>query len=582
MSDQADEAEPAAGKESKVEVAKRSGNHLRGTIATTLQSSASHFGSDDVALLKFHGTYQQDDRDARKRRDDEADKAWSFMVRVALPGGLLTADQYLAFDDLAGRYANGTLRITTRQGFQFHGVLKSDLKNTIAGVHHSLATTLAACGDVRRNVMACPMDLPNPAHREVRRAAQRIADELSPKSGAYHEIWLDGKQELNTEAEEPFYGTQYLPRKFKVGVALSTDNCIDVYSQDAALLAVVEGDRLAGWNVLVGGGLGMTHNKGDTVARLAETLGWVDSAHGAEAIRIIAAIYRDHGNRSDRRHARIKYLLHEWGLDRFREEFVRRAGFPLLPPVGLPTPEFHDHLGLTQTSDGSWTCGVFIQSGRIADTGGQPLRTALRETIRSFKPTLALTGQQNLLFTGLSLETAQTIEASLREAGITPADELSPTRRYSMACPALPTCGLAVAESERAIPALLDQIEAELNTLGIPDRRLTIRMTGCPNGCARPYTADLAFVGRSLGLYQIYVGGGLAGDRVADLYLAQVKEAELLNAVRPLLQRWALEGRAGESLGDFYQRLVPRESPRRSVTGRETPTASLVQIGVPR
>ncbi len=581
MTDQPDEAESGA-KESKVELAKRRGNFLRGTIAGTLESSASHFESDDIALLKFHGTYQQDDRDARKRRDEDQEKSYSFMVRVALPGGTLTAEQYLAFDELAERHANGTLRVTTRQGFQFHGVLKGDLKATIAGVNRSLATTLAACGDVRRNVMACPIDLTNPAHRLVRDAAHQIANELAPKSGAYHEIWLDGKQEINTAVEEPFYGTQYLPRKFKIGVALSTDNCIDVYSQDAALLAVIDGDQLKGWNVLVGGGLGMTHNKGDTVARLAETLGLVDPAHGAEAIRIVAAIYRDHGNRADRRHARIKYLLHEWGLERFREEFVKRAGFTLYPPVSLPAPEFHDHLGLTQTSDGGWTYGVFIQSGRIADTERQPLRTALRNVIRHFKPALALTGQQNLLFTGLRLETAREIERHLRAAGVAPANELSPTRRYSMACPALPTCGLAVAESERSIPAILDQIEGELAALGLQDRPLTIRMTGCPNGCARPYTADLAFVGRSLGLYQIYVGGGLAGDRVADLYLAQVKEPELINAIRPLLQRWAGESLPGEALGDFYQRLVPRESPRRSVTGKETPTASLVQLGVAR
>lgn len=582
MSDQSDQVEPAGAKESKVEVAKRKGHYLRGTIAGTLDSGASHFGSDDIALLKFHGTYQQDDRDARKHRDEDEDKSYSFMVRVALPGGILSADQYLAFDDLAERHANGTLRITTRQGFQFHGVLKHDLKATIAGVNQSLATTLAACGDVRRNVMGCPMDLNDPTHAEVRRAAQQIAIELAPKSGAYHEIWLDGKQEINSEAEEPFYGTQYLPRKFKIGVALSTDNCIDVYSQDAGLLAVVEGHRLAGWNVLVGGGLGMTHNKGDTVARLAETLGWVETERGAEAIRIIAAIYRDHGNRADRRQARIKYLLHQWGLERFREEFIKRADFPLRQPVPLPTPEFHDHLGLTQTSDGSWTYGVFVQSGRIADTEGHRLRTALREVIRRYRPGLALTGQQNLLFTGLRRETARAIELQLRSEGVTPAAELSPTRRYSMACPALPTCGLAVAESERSIPLLLDQVEAELTSLGIQDRPLTIRMTGCPNGCARPYTADLAFVGRSLGLYQIYVGGSLAGDRVADLYLAQVREPELLNAIRPLLQRWAAEGDPGEALGDFYQRLVPRESPRRSITGRETPTAELVQLGVHR
>jgi sulfite reductase beta subunit-like hemoprotein len=467
----------------------------------------------------------------------------------------------------------------TRQGFQFHGVLKGDLKPAIAAINGALATTIAACGDIRRNVMGCPVDLDHPAHAAVRRAAERIADELNPKSRAYYEIWLDEKQAISTQVEEPFYGKQYLPRKFKTGVALSTDNCIDIYSQDAGLLAVVDGDTIRGFNVLVGGGLGMTHGKGDTLARLAEPLGFVAEEHGAAAIRYIAAIFRDHGNRADRRHARLKYLINEWGIDRFREEFRRRAEFPLLPAVDLPTPDFHDHLGAHRTSDGSWLYGVFIQSGRIADSERQPLRTALRKVIEHFRPGLALTGQQNLLFTGLTEATVHAIEAALREAGVTPAGELAAARRYSMACPALPTCGLAVAESERALPALLDQFEEELESLGRRDTPITIRMTGCPNGCARPYTADIAFVGRSLGLYQIYVGGSLAGNRVADLYMAQVKEGELLNALRPLLIRWASEGLPDEGLGDFYQRLTPRETPRQSITGKETPTSALVQIG---
>lgn len=572
-------SDEVAGAESKVEVAKREGRYLRGTIAETLASDASHFAAGDLHLLKFHGTYQQDDRDARKARGEDEEKAYRFMIRVALPAGQLTAEQYLALDELAGTHANGTLRITTRQGFQFHGVLKDGLKPSIVAIHHALATTIAACGDVRRNVMGCPVDLDHPAHRAVREAAERIAAELTPQSRAYYEIWLDGAKVAASGEEEPFYGPQYLPRKFKAGVALSTDNCIDVYSQDAALLAVVEGGAIRGFNVLVGGGLGMTHGKGDTIARLAEPLGFVAVEHGAAAIREVAAIFRDHGNRADRRHARLKYLIHERGLEWFRGEFTARAGFPLHPAVDLPTPEFHDHLGRFRTSDGSWNYGVFIQSGRIADSARQPLRAALRQVVSRYRPGLALTGQQNLLFTGLTEATAAEIEMELRAAGVTPAPELHPVRRYSMACPALPTCGLAVAESERALPALLDRLEAELVSLGVADRPLTVRMTGCPNGCARPYTADIAFVGRSLGLYQIYVGGGLAGDRVADLYQDKVKDADLLASLRPLLARWAYEGKPGEGLGDFYQRLLPREAPRRMVTGREAPTVELVQIG---
>jgi len=565
--------------ESKVERAKREGRQLRGTIAETLASEAGHFGPEDVQLLKFHGTYQQDDRDRRRAGDGE--KAWSFMVRVALPAGRLTAAQYLAFDELAGRHADGTLRITTRQGFQFHGVLMGDLKPAIAGVHRALATTLAACGDVRRNVMGCPVPLRDTGHQAVRAAAERIADELNPRSRAYHEIWLDGERVVSTEDEEPFYGRQYLPRKFKTGVALSDDNCIDVYSQDAALLAVVERGRIRGFNVLVGGGLGMTHGKGDTVARLADPLGWVAEAHGAGAIRVIAAIFRDHGNRGDRRHARLKYLVRAWGLERFRHEFEARAGFPLHPPVELPSPHYHDHLGRFPVADGSWIVGVFVQSGRIADTGDRRLRSALRQAVRRFDPGLALTGQQNLLFTGLSERQARELESMLRDGGIVPAEDLPSVRRHSMACPALPTCGLAVAESERFLPVLLDQLESELTALGLREASLTVRMTGCPNGCARPYTADLAFVGRSLGLYQVYVGGGLAGDRVADLYQAEVRAGDLVASVRPLLRRWATERQPDEGLGDFYQRLLGREQPRREVSGRETPTAPPSSPGAP-
>jgi sulfite reductase (ferredoxin) len=303
-------------------------------------------------------------------------------------------------------------------------------------------------------------------------------------------------------------------------------------------------------------------------------------AHGVEAVRIVAAIFRDAGNRSDRRHARLKYLLAEWGLHRFREEFRRRASFDLAPAVSVPPLPFHDHLGRHRQADGRWFYGVFIQSGRIADTPGSRLRTALREIVQRFRPGVHLTAQQNLLLTDLPLPALGDVEAILRTHGVTPASELSAARRYSMACPALPTCGLAVAESERAIPGVLDELETELTALGLRHAPLTVRMTGCPNGCARPYTADLAFVGRSLGLYNVYVGGGLAGDRLVDLYRAQVKTGELVSAVRPLLARWAAEREDGEGLGDFYQRILGRPERRTAITGREEETADLVQIAV--
>jgi sulfite reductase (ferredoxin) len=569
--------------ESKVEVAKRNGRHLRGTIAETLASGATHFGHDDIQLLKFHGTYQQDSRDQRRDRESAGqEKAYSFMVRVAIPAGVVTAGQYLSLESIAERYGNGTLRITTRQGFQLHGVLKGDLKATIAGVNRELLTTIAACGDVQRNVMGCSAPLADADHAAVRKVAEALAQELRPRSQAYHEIWLDGEKQVSTETEEPFYGDRYLPRKFKTAVGLSIDNCVDIYSQDVGLLAIVADGRIRGFNLLVGGGLGMTHHKADTTARLAQLLGFVPTAHGVEAVRLVAAIFRDHGNRSDRRHARLKYLIAEWGIERFREEFQRLASFQLSPAVSLPPLPFHDHLGRHRQPDGHFFYGVFVQSGRIMDTPGQALKTAFREIVTRLRPGLHLTGQQNLLFTDLDAAGVDLVESTLGHHGVTPPLELSAARRFSLACPALPTCGLAVAESERAIPGILDQFESELEGLGLRDVPLTIRMTGCPNGCARPYTADLAFVGRSLGLYNIYVGGGLAGDRLVDLYRPDVPIEELLAAVRPLLLRWASERMDGEGLGDFYQRIVGRTEARQAVTGREQPTFELVQLGAAR
>jgi len=577
--------------ESKVETAKKSSRHLRGTIAETLASDTSHFGSDDATLLKFHGTYQQDSRDYRRAREATGlEKAYAFMVRVGIPAGVITAEQYLGLEAIADHHGNGTLRVTTRQGFQFHGVLMRHLKPTIAGVNQRLLTTLAACGDVRRNVMGCAAPLGDADHAAVRRVAEAIAAELRPGTKAYHEIWLDGEKQVSTEEEEPFYGDKYLPRKFKIAVGLSTDNCVDIWSHDVGLLAIVEGSRVRGFNLLVGGGLGMTHNKGDTTARLAEPFGFVPLEHGVEAVRIVAAIFRDHGNRSDRRHARLKYLLAEWGLPRFREEFQRRASFALGPAVELAPLPFHDHLGRHRQSDGRWFYGVFIQSGRIVDSEesapngvrGHRLKTALHQIVNLLRPGIQLTGQQNLLLTDLDLAGVETVERILQSHGVALPHQLSAARRFSMACPALPTCGLALAESERAMPEILDRFEAELESLGLGDAPLTIRMTGCPNGCARPYTADLAFVGRSLGLYNVYVGGGLAGDRLVDLWRSEVPVDELLESVRPLLHRWAAERTEGESLGDFYQRLMGLRARRTTVTGRELPMFELLPQEVSR
>jgi sulfite reductase beta subunit-like hemoprotein len=573
--------EDAGKTESKIEVVKRNSRHLRGTIAETLASEATHFSESDETLLKFHGAYQQDDRDVRhERRKQKLEEAYMFMIRCAIPGGVVTADQYLAMDELADRCANGTLRVTTRQGFQFHGVIKKNLKAAIAGINHCLLTTLSACGDVERNVMTCPAPLADEAHVLLRRLAREIAVQLRPGTRAYHEIWLDGEKAVSTEQEEPFYGDTYLPRKFKSGIAIADDNCIDVYNYDAGLIAIVEGGKVAGFNVLVGGGMGMTHGKADTVARLAEPVGFVDPEHGVETIRTIAAIFRDFGNRADRRHARLKYVINERGIEWFRDEFRHRAPFDLLEWRPIPRPSFHDHLGRHPQGDGKWFYGVFIENGRIADRDDVRMKTALREIVRRFRPGLALTASQNIMLTGLTERDIDAIEGLLTDHGVKTVAQLTAARRYSMACPALPTCGLAMAESERVMPGVVDMFENELTSLGLRDAPITLRMTGCPNGCARPYTADIAFVGRRPDIYHDYVGGGMEGDRVADLYAADVTVQDLVATLRPLLAAWAKDRRPNEGLSDFYQRILQRDAPRQSITGREDPTRELVELKI--
>ncbi len=559
-------------KPSKVEKAKENSQYLRGQVEETLKdTSTDHFNSDDIQVLKFHGIYQQEDRDSRKQSKAEQSKTYNFMIRVALPGGILKASQYLNLDRLADQYANGTLRVTTRQAIQYHGVIKSDLKQTMTSLNKELVTTLAACGDVVRNVMACPACLADKAHQAVAKVTHQLAEDLRPTTRAYHEIWLDGEKLVDTKQEEKFYGTNYLPRKFKIAVAAPDDNCVDVYTQDCGLVGVVEDGEVKGFNILVGGGQGMTNRRADTFASLGITLGFVDTELAAEAVRTVVAIFRDYGNRSDRKHARLKYLIDEWGLERFREEFQKL--FPGQLQVAKPVHlEYHDHLGRHRQADGRWLYGIWVENGRILDKEGKKLRSALREIVAELSPEIRLSPHQNVLLTGLQEAQLERVEQILQDNGVPLVEELSAGRRRSMACPALPTCGLALAESERLLPDIMDQLENSLKELKLWGRPFSVRMTGCPNGCARPYTADLAFVGRSLDLYQIYVGGRSRGDRMADLFAADVPTSELLSTVRPLLEWWSQDGLEDEELGDFYRRQRGETELRQRVTGREVPT----------
>lgn len=566
---------------SKVEVAKQNSQHLRGTIAETLESDATHFDHDDLQLLKFHGTYQQDDRDKRaSQREQGLDKHYQFMIRCNLPGGLLTADQYLAFDELTEKHADGTLRITTRQSIQFHGVIKGNLKATMAGINESLVTTMAACGDVQRNVMACAAPSDTEAHKTVQRIARELGQELMPKTKAYYEIWLDGEKFGSTAPakEEDFYGKNYLPRKFKTGVTLDGENSIDVYSCDAGLMGVLEEGRLVGFNVLAGGGLGMSHGRANTFAQLAHEIGFVKIDHAVAAIKVVASIYRDFGNRKDRKQARLKYLINEMGLEEFINHFLERADFELQPVQPTTPTHFKDYLGKHSQGNGKFFFGLFVQSGRIKDTFDKRLRSALREIVSIVRPGITLTAQQSILLTNLSEDDVRIVENRLDHYGIEYVEQISAVRRYSMACPALPTCGMAVAESERIAPQVLNEFEDELTHLGLRDEPITLRITGCPNGCARPYTADIALVGRRPGIYHIFVGGGLAGTRVADLFAGDVAVEDLVTTLRPLLKDWAEQRLPNEGLGDFYQRILQRDQPRQRLTGKEEPTLPLYQL----
>ena len=559
-------------KPSKVEKAKENSRYLRGQVEETLKdTSTDHFNKDDIQVLKFHGIYQQEDRDNRKQSKAEQTKSHSFMIRVALPGGILKASQYLTLDRLADEYANGTLRVTTRQAIQYHGVLKGDLKPTMAALNDELVTTLAACGDVVRNVMACPACLADEGHQAVAKVTRQLAEELRPATQAYHEIWLDGEKLVDTKHEEKFYGTTYLPRKFKIAVAAPGDNCVDVYTQDCGLVGVVEDGEVKGFNILVGGGQGMTNRRADTFASLAVTLGFVEAEVAAEAVRTVVAIFRDYGNRSDRKHARLKYLLAEWGLDRFREEFTQL--FPgVLHPAKTVNLEYHDHLGAHRQADGRWLYGVWVENGRILDKEGKYLRSALRDIVAELSPEIRLSPHQNVLLTGLQETQLERVEQILQKHGVPLVEKLSAGRRRSMACPALPTCGLALAESERLLPDIMDELEGTLKELKLWEKPFSVRMTGCPNGCARPYTADLAFVGRSLDLYQVYVGGRSRGDRMADLFAADVPTSDLISTVRPLLEWWSEAGLQDEELGDFYRRQRGETELRQRVSGGETAT----------
>jgi sulfite reductase (ferredoxin) len=550
-------------KRSSVELQKEASGQLRGTVAEEMASGADHFNDANKNLIKFHGSYQQEDRDARKnRKKDGVGKHHMFMVRCKIPGGRLTASQYLAVDDLAEKFANGTLRFTSRQGIQLHGILMGDLKSTIRGINDCLLSTLGACGDVERNVMACPAAF-DPVRKELQSWAAKIAQHLAPRSKAYHEIWLDGEKVEEGPEVEPIYGKVYLPRKFKTGFGLTTDNCVDIFAHDLGFLALVEGGQITGYNVLIGGGMGMTHGNANTFPFIGRSICWVEPTTVVETAEAAIKLFRDHGNRADRKRARIKYLVHDWGVQKFRETFAGYLGRPLILPKPAEITGVDLHLGWHPQDDGKHYLGVSIESGRVKDDGSFRLRTALRTIAERFRPAMRITPQQDVLLCDLNIADRPEIDAILTDHGVLPAERISLTQQFSMACPAIPTCGLAISEAERTLPGIVDQIETILTDLGLSDERIGIRMTGCPNGCVRPYQSDIGIVGRSGEKYTVFVGGSVLSTRLNFMLKDLVLKSEIAPMLGGLLKKFRDERRAGEGFGDYCHRLGEFEVQRR-------------------
>jgi len=541
----------------KQESYKAASRGLEGTIPGTLaDSEATHFEEADVGLLKHHGSYQQDNRDNRaERRRAKLDKDWIYMVRTKIPGGRLTAEQYLAEDDLARRYGYGSLRITSRQGFQIHGVEKKNLKNVIRDINRSALTTLGACGDVNRNTLACPIcDLDWREGLGMDRLAASIAEHLAPRSTAYYEVWCDGEKlgrKVAPSREEPIYGMAYLPRKFKIAIAAPEDNCVDLYADDLGLEVIHDRTRVLGYTVLVGGGLGFTFAKPETYPRLGTRLMRVPPEDVLAIVETIVRIQRDYGGRVDRHHARLKYLLDDRGLEWFKAELFGRLGRQYPEPDPAPAYAVEDHLGWGEDRRGRLWVGVHVESGRIADTDGRRLMTGLREVIRRFQPAVRLTPHQNIILAGLEPATQTEVASLLADHGVRSAEEVTPLRRRALACPALPTCGLALAEAERSLPALLDRLEA----LGDAAAAINIHVTGCPNSCVRTPNAEIGIAGRGPGKYALHVGGSPMGTRLAYAFRETIGADELPDLLHRLIRLWRSDAGAGESFGDWSHRL---------------------------
>jgi sulfite reductase (NADPH) hemoprotein beta-component len=545
----------------KNELIKESSHMLRGGIADGLADVATGaLAEDDTVLLKFHGSYMQDDRDVRAERSKKKlEKAFTFMIRLRIPGGLVTPEQWAALDDIASIYANGTLRMTTRETFQYHGVIKSNLRTTMQSIHAACLDTLAACGDVNRNVMSTANPYLSKAHRAAYDLARDLSVHLLPRTGAYHEIWLDGEKVVEhsgpaKEDVEPIYGPLYLPRKFKAVVAVPPDNDVDLFAHDLGYIAIVENGEVVGYNVTVGGGMGMTHGELDTFPRTADQLGFCAPEQAIKVGEIVMTVQRDWGNRAVRKRARLKYTLEDHGIDAFRAEVEKRIGYALGAPRPYAFTRTSDEIGWKQTPDKKWHLTLFVEAGRVKDRPGATTRSALREIADLKLCQFVVSANQNLMLVAIAPKAKTKIEAILKAHGVSTA---IPTglRRNAMSCVALPTCGLALAEAERYLPTLVAALEDKLAAAGLDDDDIVIRMTGCPNGCARPYLAEIGLVGRGPGLYNLYLGAAFDGSRLNKMVAQDVGHDKIIALLAPLFVRYAKERSAGEHFGDFAIRI---------------------------
>lgn len=542
---------------SSFEPLKENSDFLRGTIVESLNDPLTgSLRADDQLLIKFHGTYQQQDRDLDdERKKQKLEPLYSYLIRVRVPGGVTTAQQWLDMDALADKYGDKTLKLTTRQAFQFHGVLKRNLKTTMQEINNSLLDTIAACGDVNRNVMSSANPFESAVHAEVATNAKRMSDYFLPHTKAYHEIWLDGELVAGGEQEEePIYGKTYLPRKFKTAFDIPPRNDSDVLSNDLGFIAIVENGKLLGYNLSIGGGMAYTFGNNATYPRVADVVGYFPKEQLLDVSEAVILFQRDHGNRSERKNARLKYTVDRLGLEFFHAELLRYKGIKLEPVRIYQFETLGDKYGWTQGDDGLWHYGVFVEGGKLGDRSGFNAKTALREIAKIHEGTFILTGNQNVVIAQVSEEKKPVIDALLKKYKVLNTDKLSLLRQNSIACASLPLCALAFAEAERYLPTLIDQIDKILEKNKLTQTPISIRMTGCANGCGRPFLAEIGLVGRAPGKYNLYLGASFTGERLNKLYKEMLSEEQILEALEPILADYAKNKGRKEHFGDFVIR----------------------------